>query len=143
MLAPIAGAMGFGVPAAVAASLRHPGRQVICLVGDGGLLMTGSELAVALERGLPLKVIVSENGMYGSIRIHQEREYPGRPSGTSFTNPDLELLGRAYGFPVTAVRERADIAKLSAVLASAGPAFVVVRSSVQAVLPQAQGASVR
>ncbi len=143
MLAPIAGAMGFGVPAAVAASLRHPGRQVICLVGDGGLLMTGSELAVALERGLPLKVIVSENGMYGSIRIHQEREYPGRPSGTSFTNPDLELLGRAYGFPVTAVRERADIAKLSAVLTSAGPAFVVVRSSVQAVLPRAQGASVR
>lgn len=136
MLAPIAGAMGFGVPAAVAASLRHPERQVVCLVGDGGLLMTGSELAVALERSLPLKVIVSENGIYGSIRIHQEREYPGRVSGTSFTNPDLELLGRAYGFPVTTIRERADIAKLSAVLQSAGPAFVVARSSVQAVLPR-------
>lgn len=136
MLAPIAGAMGFGVPAAVAAGLRRPDRQVICLVGDGGFLMTGSELAVALERRLPLKVIVSENGVYGSIRIHQERDYPGRVSGTGFTNPDLAAMGTAYGFHVTRIRSRADLGMLPPLLASPAPEFVVVRTSLSAVLPQ-------
>ena len=97
LLAPVSGAMGFGIPAAVAAALREPARPVICFVGDGGFLMTGSELAVAKERRLPLKVILSENGIYASIRIQQERDYPGRVVGTSFTNPDFELIGRAYG----------------------------------------------
>lgn len=136
LLAPISGAMGFGVPAAVAAALRHPDRTVICLVGDGGLLMTGSELAVALERRLPLKVIVSENGIYGSIRLHQERDYPGRVVGTSFTNPDLALLGQAYGCEVTRIDTLAEVATIPAVLARPGPQFVVVRTSVAAILPK-------
>lgn len=136
LLAPIAGAMGFGVPAAVAAALRHPGRQVICLVGDGGFLMTGNELAVALERHLPLKVIVSENGIYGSIRIHQEREYPGRVSGTGFTNPDLVAIGAAFGFRATRLRTWDDLDALPALLASPGPEFIVVDTSVAAVLPR-------
>lgn len=136
MLAPIAGAMGFGVPAAVAAGLRHPDRQVICLVGDGGFLMTGSELAVALERRLPLKVIVSDNGIYGSIRIHQERDYPGRVSGTSFTNPDLAAIGAAYGFHTTRLRSRDELASLPSLLASPDPEFIVVDTSVAAVLPR-------
>jgi acetolactate synthase-1/2/3 large subunit len=135
LLAPIAGAMGFGVPAAVAAALRCPSRQVVCLVGDGGFLMTGNELAVALERGLSLKVIVSENRVYGSIRIHQEREYPGRATGTGFANPDLLAVGRAYGFNATHLRSRADLARLPELLASPRPEFVVVDTSLEAVLP--------
>lgn len=136
LLAPIAGAMGFGVPAAVAAALRAPDRPVICLVGDGGLLMTGSELAVALERRLPLKVVVSENGTYGSIRLHQERDYPGRVSGTSFTNPDLELIGRAYGLAVTRIRTLADMPRIAGLLAAPGPQFIVVDTSVKAIMPK-------
>ena len=134
LLAPISGAMGFGVPAAVAAALRCPSRAVVCFVGDGGLLMTGGELAVAAERRLPLKVIVSENGIYGSIRIHQEAQYPGRTVGTSFTNPDLDLMGRAYGFDVSRLRETRDLDRLPDILARPGPQFVVVETSVKAVL---------
>jgi acetolactate synthase-1/2/3 large subunit len=140
LLAPISGAMGFGVPAAVAAVLREPARPVICFVGDGGFLMTGNELAVALERKLPLKVILSENGIYGSIRIHQERDYPGRTTGTGFTNPDFELIGRAFGFNVTRLRSVADLAKLPDILARPGPEFVIVDTSVSAILPAGRAA---
>lgn len=136
LLAPISGAMGFGVPAAVAAGLRRPGSPVVCLVGDGGFLMTGSELAVALERRLPLKVIVSENGVYASIRIHQERDYPGRTVGTGFVNPDLELMGSAYGFAVTRLRTPADLDRLDGLLAAPGPQFIVVDTSLESVLPK-------
>ena len=139
LLAPISGAMGFGIPAAVAAALREPARTVVCMVGDGGFLMTGYELAVAMERRLPLKVIVSVNGIYGSIRIHQERDYPGRPSGTSFTNPDFSLIGRAFGFPVTHIRTLDDLALLPDRLRSAGGEFIVVETSVAAVLPEPAG----
>ncbi|WP_193172221.1 thiamine pyrophosphate-binding protein [Nisaea nitritireducens] len=136
LLAPISGAMGFGVPAAVAAGLRRPGTPVICLVGDGGFLMTGSELSVAMERGLPLKVILSENGVYASIRINQERHFPGRPVGTGFVNPNLELMGRAYGFAVTRLKTEADLDLLPALLAAPGPQFIVVDTSLDAVLPR-------
>jgi acetolactate synthase-1/2/3 large subunit len=135
LLAPISGAMGFGVPAAVAAALRAPQRPVICFVGDGGFLMTGNELAVAMERKLPLKVILSENGIYGSIRIHQERDYPGRTTGTGFTNPDFELIGRAFGFNVTRLRTMADLPGLPGLLARPGSDFIIVDTSVKAILP--------
>jgi acetolactate synthase-1/2/3 large subunit len=141
LLAPISGAMGFGVPTAVAAALRQPARPVICFVGDGGFLMTGNELAVAIERKLPLKVILSENGLYGSIRIHQERDYPGgRTTGTGFTNPDFELIGRAFGFNVTRLRSTADLKALPDILARPGPEFVVVDTSVSAILPAGRAA---
>src|SRR5690606_29626777 len=117
---------GFGIPAAVAASLREPERQVVCLVGDGGLLMTGSELAVAHEHGLPLKVIVAENGVYGSIKIDQEKSYPGRSVGTTFINPDLELLGRAYGFEVTRIARTAQLPALADAMKAPGPQMVIV-----------------
>lgn len=136
LLAPISGAMGFGVPAAVAASLRAPERTVVCFVGDGGFAMTGSELSVALERRLPLKVFVSENGIYASIRIHQEREYPGRTTGTGLTNPDLELIGRAYGATVTRLTTENDLIRIPDLLAAPGLQFVVVTTSVAAVMPQ-------
>ncbi len=135
LLAPIAGSMGFGVPASVAAALRYPDRTVVCMVGDGGFLMTGNELAVAMERQLAIKLILSDNRSYGSIRVNQERMFPGRVSGTALVNPDFELIGRAFGFPVHRVRTSADLDAMSACLHRPGPAFVVVDSSLVAVLP--------
>jgi len=135
LLAPIVGAMGFGVPAAVAAGLREPDRTVICFVGDGGFLMTGNELAVAMERKLPLKVILSENRSYASIWIQQERDYPDRAVGTMFANPDFALIGRAFGFEVTRIASRGELEALPAILARPGPQFVIVETSMDAVRP--------
>jgi acetolactate synthase-1/2/3 large subunit len=96
-LAPTSGSMGYGSPAAVAAKLVHPERTVIAFAGDGCLLMTGQEMATAAQYGLKVIWIVANNGMYGTIRMHQERDYPGRVSGTSLSNPDFAALARAYG----------------------------------------------
>ena len=96
-LAPTAGAMGYGVPAAVAAAARFPGRTTIALAGDGDFLMNGQELATAAQYGLDLLVVLVDNSAYGTIRMHQEREFPGRVSGTTLANPDFAALARAYG----------------------------------------------
>ena len=96
-LAPTAGAMGYGVPAAVAAALRHPEREVLAIAGDGDFLMNGQELATAVAHGCDMLVLVIDNGAYGTIRMHQEREFPGRVSATTLTNPDFAALARAYG----------------------------------------------
>lgn len=96
-LAPTAGAMGYGVPAAVAAARRFPERTVVAVAGDGDFLMNGQELATAVQHGCDLLVIVVDNGGYGTIRMHQEREYPARVSGTALSNPDFAALARAYG----------------------------------------------
>ena len=97
-LAPTSGAMGYGLPAAVAAALLQPGRSVINLAGDGDFLMTGQELATAIAYGAKLISIVVDNGSYGTIRMHQEREYPGRVTGSDLHNPDFAALARAYGW---------------------------------------------
>lgn len=109
-LAPTAGAMGYGVPAAVAAALRCPGRQVVALAGDGDFLMNGQELATALRHRLDLIVIVVDNGGYGTIRMHQEREYPRRVSGTELANPDFAAFARAFGGWAERVERTADFA---------------------------------
>ena len=96
-LAPTSGAMGYGVPAAVAAKLVEPGRVVVAFAGDGDFLMTGQELATAVQYGAAIIVLVVDNGMYGTIRMHQERHYPGRVSGTDLVNPDFAALAQAYG----------------------------------------------
>jgi acetolactate synthase-1/2/3 large subunit len=96
-LAPTCGAMGYGVPAAVAAALRFPDRTVVAVAGDGDFLMNGQELATAAQYGANLIVVVIDNGAYGTIRMHQEREYPGRVSATALANPDFAMLGAAYG----------------------------------------------
>jgi len=96
-LAPTAGAMGYGLPAAVAAKLRHPDRQVVALAGDGCFLMNGQELATAMRHKARLLIVVVNNASYGTIRMHQEREYPSRVSGTQLHNPDFAALARAYG----------------------------------------------
>lgn len=97
MLAPTSGSMGYGVPAAVAAKLIHPDRPVVAFAGDGCFLMTGQELATAVQYDVPIVIILVNNGMYGTIRMHQEREYPGRESATALRNPDFTALARAYG----------------------------------------------
>ncbi|MFM8344748.1 MAG: thiamine pyrophosphate-dependent enzyme, partial [Betaproteobacteria bacterium] len=102
-LAPTSGAMGYGLPAAVAASLTQPGRVVINLAGDGDFLMNGQEMATATgygagRDGAPLISIVVDNGTYGTIRMHQEREFPGRVSGSDLYNPDFAALARAFGW---------------------------------------------
>ena len=96
-LAPTAGAMGYGVPASIAAALRHKDRTVVAVAGDGDFLMNGQELATAVQHGANLLVLVVDNGAYGTIRMHQEREYPGRVSGTHLANPDFAALGAAFG----------------------------------------------
>jgi len=96
-LAPTSGAMGYGVPAAIAAKMLHPERPVVCFAGDGCFLMTGHELATATQYGVGIVVLVVNNGMYGSIRAHQEKEYPGRVYATDLFNPDFTALAKAYG----------------------------------------------
>jgi len=102
-LAPTAGAMGYGVPAAIAANLLFPGRTAIAIAGDGDFLMTGQELATASAHGAgqgvgKLVIVVVDNGTFGTIRMHQERDYPARVSGTSLANPDFVQLALAYGW---------------------------------------------
>lgn len=96
-LAPTAGAMGYGPPASVAAALRCPDKTVVALAGDGDFMMNGQELATAMQYGCDIIVIVVDNGVYGTIRMHQEREYPTRVSGTGLSNPDFAALARTYG----------------------------------------------
>lgn len=96
-LAPTAGAMGYGLPAAVAAALREPARTVVALAGDGDFLMNGQEFATAIQYGCSVLAVVIDNGAYGTIRMHQERTFPGRVSGTTLHNPDFAALAQAYG----------------------------------------------
>ncbi|MFD3379073.1 MULTISPECIES: thiamine pyrophosphate-dependent enzyme [unclassified Streptomyces] len=97
LVAPRNGAMGVGIPAAVAASLAFPGREVVSVAGDGCFLMNGQELATAVGHGAVFVALVVDNGCYATIREHQEGAYPGRPSGTRLTNPDFAAWARSYG----------------------------------------------
>ncbi len=107
-LAPIAGSMGYGAPSGIAAKLVHPERPVISFCGDGDFLMNGQELATAAQYGAKVVFLVVNNGMYGTIRMHQEREHPGRVSGTELKNPDFAALARAYGLHGETVENTAD-----------------------------------
>lgn len=109
-LAPTSGTMGYGLPAAIAAKLVHPDRTALCFAGDGCFLMNGQELATAVQYGLNVIVIVVNNGMYGSIRMHQERHYPGHVWGTALDNPDFAALARAYGAHRETLAQTADFA---------------------------------
>jgi acetolactate synthase I/II/III large subunit len=107
-LGPTSGSMGYGTPAAIAAKLVHPGRTVVAFAGDGCFLMTGQELATAAQYDLRIIWCVVNNGMYGTIRMHQERDYPGRVVGTDLRNPDFAALARAYGGHGEVVERTAD-----------------------------------
>jgi acetolactate synthase-1/2/3 large subunit len=110
LLAPQSGAMGYGLPAAIAAKIAHPARTVVCFAGDGDFQMTCAELATAAQAGAQPIVLVLNNGIYGTIRAHQERNYPARVSGTTMHNPDFVMLAKAYGFHAERVPATADFA---------------------------------
>ena len=119
-LAPTSGAMGYGVPAAVAAALRDPTRTVVAVAGDGDYLMNGQELATAVQHGADMLVVVVDNGAYGTIRMHQEREFPGRVVATRLANPDFAALARAYGGWAATVERTEDFAPALADAATRG-----------------------
>jgi acetolactate synthase-1/2/3 large subunit len=134
LLGLVGGAMGFGVPGAVAAALRLPGRQVLSFIGDGGMLMTGGELATAVRAGAALKLIVSNNESYGTIRLHQERDYPGRISATGLANPDFAAWARSFGAEGIVVETEAEIdAVVERALAAQDSVLLDVRSSLEAI----------
>lgn len=127
-LAPTSGSMGYGFPAAISAKLEHPGRVVVCLAGDGDFQMTLNEFSTAVQHGAAVIVIVANNGRYGTIRMHQERHYPGRVSGTDLANPDFAALARAYGGHGELVTEGAEFAgAFQRAEASGKPAVIELR----------------
>ncbi len=133
LLGCIAGAMGYGVPAAVAAQLVHPNRMAICFVGDGGVLMTGNELATAMAYGLKPKIVISNNNIYGTIRSHQEKNYEGRVSGTNLVNPDFTAWAKSFGADAFELSVGDDVeAVVGAFLAAKGAAVLHVKSSAKA-----------
>jgi acetolactate synthase I/II/III large subunit len=124
-LGPTSGAMGYGVPAAVGAAIVHPGRVVVGFVGDGGFMMTGQELATALAEGAAPIILVFNNAMYGTIRMHQERRFPGRVVGTALKNPDFAALAAAYGaFGATVARTEEFAPAFEAAIASRRAAII-------------------
>ncbi|MSO94213.1 MAG: thiamine pyrophosphate-binding protein [Thermoleophilia bacterium] len=136
-LAPTSGAMGYGVPAAIAAKILHPARAVVCMTGDGDFLMTGQELAVAVQGDVAVVILVVNNGMYGTIRMHQERHYPGRVLGTDLVNPDFAALARAFGAHGAVVDRTQDFAAaLDDALTCGGPAVIELRVDPEALTPR-------
>ena len=136
LLAPLNGAMGYGVPAAVAASLVAPQRSVIGFVGDGGMLMTGNELATAVQYGACPIILVINNSMYGTIRLHQERAYPGRSIATELRNPDFAALAQAFGAYGAVVDEDEEFAPaLEEARESALPAVLELRVDPDETIP--------
>ncbi|AZO13801.1 thiamine pyrophosphate-binding protein [Mesorhizobium sp. M2A.F.Ca.ET.043.05.1.1] len=134
--APTSGSMGYGTPAAVAAKSLFPDRTVIAFAGDGCFLMNGQEFATAVQYDLPIIVIVVNNGIYGTIRMHQEREYPSRVVATELKNPDFAALARAYGGHGETVEKTADFAPaFERALASGKPAIVEIKLDPEAITP--------
>ncbi len=127
-LAPVSGAMGYGIPAALAAQLLHPGRCVVAFEGDGDFQMCGNELGTARQEGLPILVLLIDNGMHGAIRAHQERHFPGRPIGTDLVNPDFAAYARAYGAYAETVTSTAEFAPaLERARAAGTPALLALQ----------------
>ena len=136
-LAPTSGAMGYGVPAAVAAKALSPESAVVCFAGDSDFLMSGQELATAVQYELPIIVIVVNNGMYGTIRMHQERQFPGRVVGTDLVNPDFAAYARAFGAFGETVTETADFPDaFERALAAGTPAVLELQTDPEAINPR-------
>jgi acetolactate synthase I/II/III large subunit len=143
-LAPLSGAMGYGVPAAIAAKLVHPARDVVCVAGDGDFLMSAQELATARQFGAPIVVLVVDNGMYGTIRMHQERRFPGRVSGTELANPDFAALARAFGAHGERVERTEEVAgALDRALGAGVPAVIHLPVDPEALTPRATLSEIR
>jgi acetolactate synthase-1/2/3 large subunit len=143
-LAPCSGAMGYGIPAAIAAKVVHPDRTVVCVSGDGDFLMSGHELAAAVQEKLPIVVLVVNNGMYGTIRMHQERLFPGRVVGTDLANPDFVAWARAFGAYGELVARSEDFPEAFERAASEErPALLELRVDPEAITPRQTIAQIR
>jgi acetolactate synthase-1/2/3 large subunit len=136
-LAPCSGAMGYGIPAAIAAKVVHPERTVVCVSGDGDFLMSGHELAAAVQEKLGIVVLVVNNGMYGTIRMHQERLFPGRVIGTDLVNPDFAAWARAFGAHGEVVVRSGDFPDaLERALGENRPALLELQVDPEAITPR-------
>ena len=136
--------MGFGLPAAIAAQQLYPSRTVIAFAGDGDFLMNGQEFATAVQYNLPVIVIVIDNGQYGTIRMHQEREYPGRVVGTQLRNPDFAALARAYGGHGETVLKTEEFAPaFERAQSSKQPAILHVKIDPEAITPTTSLSAIR
>jgi acetolactate synthase-1/2/3 large subunit len=138
------GSMGYGYPAAVAAKLAQPQRTVFALCGDGDFLMTGQEIATAVQYGASFVGVVVNNGLYGTIRMHQEREYPGRVYGTELRNPDFAAYARAFGGHGETVERTADFAPaFERAVASGKPALIELKIDPDAITPATTLSAIR
>jgi acetolactate synthase-1/2/3 large subunit len=143
-LAPCSGAMGYGLPAAVAAKVVHPDRIVVCVAGDGDFLMSAQELATAVQERTSIVVLLVNNGMYGTIRMHQERQFPGRVVGTDLVNPDFVVLAQSYGAYAERVERSADFGEaFERALAAGRPALLELRVDPEAITPSATLSEIR
>lgn len=143
-LAPIAGSMGYGVPAAIAAKLRHPDREVVAFAGDGCFLMNGQEFATAVQFGANIVCMVVNNGMFGTIRMHQELNYPGRVSHTDLMNPDFAAYARAFGGHGDVVERTEEFPKAFERACNSGkPAIVELRVDPEALTPEQSLSEIR
>jgi acetolactate synthase-1/2/3 large subunit len=135
-LAPTSGSMGYGLPAAIAAKLRHPGRAVVCFAGDGCFQMTSQEFATAVQERAAVIVVLVNNGIHGTIRMHQERDYPGRVIATDLVDPDFAAYARACGGHGETVATTEDFAAaFDRAMASGKPAILDVKFSPEAITP--------
>ncbi len=144
LVGPTSGTMGYGYPAALAMKTLYPDRTVVCVAGDGDFLMTGQDFATAVHYGLPLIVVIADNGVYGTIRMHQEREYPGRVVATALTNPDFAAYAKAFGGFGVSVEKTADFpAAFAAAQASGKPSIIRLKIDPEASTPLATLAGIR
>ena len=135
-LAPTSGAMGYGVPAGIAAKILHPDREVIIIAGDGDFLMSGNDLATAARYGANVIILVVDNGQYGTIRMHQARDFPGRQSGTALTNPDFAAYARSFGaFGITVERTEDFAAAFTDAREAGVPALICVKTDPDEISP--------
>lgn len=143
-LAPLSGSMGYGVPAAVAAKRIHPERTVMAFSGDGDFLMTGQELATAMQYGLAVRLFVIDNSTYGTIRMHQEREYPGRVFGSDLQNPDFAAYARAFGAEGFTIESDKDaVPALEAAFAAKTASVIHVKLDPEAITPTTTLSAIR
>jgi acetolactate synthase I/II/III large subunit len=141
---PTSGSMGYGVPAAIAMKRLNPGRAVVCIAGDGDFLMNGQEFATAVQYELPVIIVIADNGAYGTIRMHQEREYPGRIVATELKNPDFAAYARAFGGYGALVEKTADFAGAYAEAVRSGkPAIIHLKVATEAITPSTTLGAIR
>jgi acetolactate synthase-1/2/3 large subunit len=143
-VAPTSGSMGYGFPAALAMKTLYPQRTVVCIAGDGDFMMTGQDFATAVQYALPVIVVISDNGLYGTIRMHQEREYPGRVVATALKNPDFVAYAKAFGGFGVLVEKTADFpAAFAAAQKSGLPSIIHLKVDPEAITPTMTLAGIR